>query len=73
MAMARIRKAACWTEEELSSPFADPTLNQETWERLPSEYKAQNSRDEWRRYGPGGYGRWERFVWVDGDIEIIAT
>ena len=59
-----------WTEEQLSSPSADPELNQKTWDALSSDEKADTTREEWKRLGPGGYERWRRFVWEDGDIEI---
>jgi hypothetical protein len=59
-----------WTDEQLSSPSADPELNQKTWEALASDVKAHTSREEWKRLGPGGYERWRRFVWKDGEINF---
>jgi hypothetical protein len=59
-----------WMPEELASGIADPELNQRTWDELSSKAKADTTRTEWKRYGPGGYERWRRFVWLDGDIEI---
>ena len=61
-----------WTEEQLASRSADPELNQKTWDELSSKTKADTTREEWKRHGPGGYERWRRFVWQDGDIEIFS-
>ncbi len=60
-----------WTPGGLASPSADPELNQTSWDEFPDELKAHTSRADWKRNGPGGYERWRRFVWLDGDIEIL--
>jgi hypothetical protein len=61
---------AHWTDEQLSSPSADPELNQKTWDELAGDAKPGTTREDWKRFGPGGYERWRRFTWQDGDIEL---